>query len=534
MSLNLLIKASANHLMIAMLSLTFILSACDKKTPHRNKPARKVGQGGDPNQKAQAGAKPGTPGSPDKASQNDPTKTPAKPGDETTPADDIDAATDSKDKDSSTSPNVLARNGSTNSLRTRSGTIIPNDSTRPSNEGKATDATTPTTKGITPTKPQNSNDPSATTNDTTLADLQNIFGQLHNIYMNAWYTITKDKSSRPHNFFEDIATKMQNLGPILTIPEGESTPTSIRTRCEKYRLVQTIDKSQEKRRLLLYDCQTEQFANLLAFRSSGNQWQFATSQPALELLLPNQLGYLSTIPIKPICNVTINKEAGSARVIKAVCKDWGQELSATRAKDRKTIIFNSINYDIHAANVLETQAQFVDYDGSNQVCRTGLMKRSAPSSTELIYVDDEGDGQCHASPIDQGLPAVTAPPVAPSQSALQTVNPRVQVVQPPAKAKPVETTDPDTGEAINQEAIDNGNGDTDINPETEAQDPDSSTDKLPEDPTGDYSAITPSTTPPTQSMSTKTLDDGSQQLDFSSTVQSSDSAPAATTRSEHP
>ncbi len=514
MNLNLLLKASANHLMIAMLSLTFVLSACDKKTPHRNKPARKVGTGGDANQKTQPGDKPGVPGATDKdkASQNDATKTPTKPGDPIDPSND----SDSNNK-TDTNSNILTRDGSVNS---GNGTLIPNDNSGSPTERAHSDGTgqsqiSPQTK----TQAGTSN-PLTPPKDQTLEDLQKILGQLHNIYLNAWYTITKDRSSRPHNFFEDIVIKMQNLGPIITLKEGESTPAAIRDRCDKYRLVQTIDKAQETRRLLLFDCETQQYANLLAFRASESQWVLVTSRQALELILPNQLGYLPTITFKPMCTITLQNDVEAARVVKADCKNWGQELSAARTRDRKTIIFTSIKYDISATNVMETQAQYLDYDGSNQVCRTGLMKRSAPNSTELIYVEDEGDGQCHANPSDQGLPIAPVAPVAPTtpaNEAAHSANPRVQVVQPPPKTKTKEITDPETGEVIPIE--DNGDEGSAVEAiPVEQNDDNSPKDELPPDPTADYSAVTPeAVTPPQVAPSTPT-DDGSQQIDFSSSV----------------
>ncbi|MEY4616971.1 MAG: hypothetical protein RJB66_1931 [Pseudomonadota bacterium] len=255
-------------------------------------------------------------------------------------------------------------------------------------------------------------------------DLQHVLTQLHNIYLNAWYAVNKDKSSRPRNFFEDIAAKIQNLSPIISLKDGEGTPASINDRCDRYRLVHTHDLVKNRQRLLLYDCTTKSYLPeaLLTYRVQGNEWQIATTPQTLDFILPNQMGFLSTISFKPLCLVTIEKESSSTKISKALCKEWGQQLSSSKAQDRKTILFNLLKYDRSAVNVLEVEAQYIDYDGSNQVCRSGMMRRKAPSSKEVIYLDDEDVSECKPSPLDQPKQAfpITAPEMQPPQAETNT------------------------------------------------------------------------------------------------------------------
>jgi hypothetical protein len=97
----------------------------------------------------------------------------------------------------------------------------------------------------------------------------------------------------------------------------------------------------------------------------------------------------------------------------------------------------------------------------------------------------------------------------------------VQVVQPPAKAKSPETIDPETGEVIPAES-----NDDDVNEATDVEatpieqnDAESPTDNLPQDPTGDYSAVNTEAVTPPQVVPATPTEDGSQQIDFPSTVQ---------------
>lgn len=486
-----------------ILSLSFWLSACDKNSNHRNnKPGKKAaGQLGAPgkiNQKTQDGVLP--------------TNTP-KPGtdqNDTTDSDDTNpAAKDSKTKNTPSDLNVLDEAGASNSAHTNSRDSQHGDSQKVAAQ-KASD----------PKAAKTEDDE----NQLILRDLQKILSQLNTIYQNSWYTIVKDNSSRPKNFFEDLAAKMQNFGPILNLQKGEATPASIRQQCNKYRLAQLIDKSQNRRRLALFDCSTQQFANVLAFQASGTHWTLATTPQAMELILPNQLGYLSTISFKPICNVDIEKQGDAIYITQALCKDWGQELSAVRSRDRKTILFTSIKYDNRAEHVIETEAQYVDYDGSNQLCRSGVMKRKAPQSSDFIYMDDEGDGKCHPTPNPQegnSQPAVQPP----TSSTNNDENAQAPAPNKPRKKSADGSDNEDVinprGESTEMPTPDPG-GPLPVDPSEQQVDPssleqtptdDTVNPSLPPDPTASHNLQAPSANPDEQNAALK---EETQMLEFSS------------------
>lgn len=358
-----------------------------------------------------------------------------------------------------------------------SGVTLPQSVDNSNPRSRSTSLETAPGTRLTQTKNE-SNTPAAPPTDpqqeTSLGDLHQILSQLHNIYLNAWYSVNKDKSSRPRNFFEDVAAKIQNLHPIINLKDGEGTPADINNQCDRYKLVNTTDLVKNRQRLLLYDCTTKSYLPnaLLSYKIQGNEWQLATTPQTLDFILPNQMGFLSTISYKPICSVTVEKDANSIKIKKALCKEWGQQLSASTTKDRKTVLFTSIKYDLSATNILEAEAQYIDYDGTNQVCRSGLMKRKAPSSTEVIYQEDDDVSACKPSPLDQQqqIPLTPSPETSPDNGEMNlrrpspmgeptAPNPRAAAVPPaPAPFKQLPQTNPNEGE------IDFGPADAPVGP----------------------------------------------------------------------
>lgn len=433
-------SSSSKLLAVASLSMSLALIGCDERNHRRHAPARRAG-GLNKLQPNNQGTPNGLPTGKIPVAGN-----PAGPNNIPLPdIDPIDSDTNgnpSNQRSGNTAPRPTTDGAATNPLEPRTKTSSTNG-TNTRNTPGAQEPDSPAKKAQQPEDP-------------VLEQLQQILTHLHNIYLNAWYTVNKDKSSKPRNFFENVAGKLQNIKPVITINKGENTPTTINDHCDRYRLVHNYDNLKNRHRLFLYDCTTKSYLNspLIVFSVQGNEWTLATTPQSMEVVLPNELGYLSTIAFKPICTVSTKQEDTSIKVKKAHCSDWGQQLSAARAKDRKTVIFTSITYDSSAPNILETEAQFVDYDGNNQVCRSGKMKRKAPTSSEVIYMDDE-DETCRPSPGDQPtLPQPTQPqpplteanvPTRPTNSPPPFVNqatgfpanPRARMVRPQSPVSPI-------------------------------------------------------------------------------------------------
>jgi hypothetical protein len=269
-----------------------------------------------------------------------------------------------------------------------------------------------------------------------LEQLQTILKSLSNIYLNALYSVSRDKSSRPKTFFEDIAMKLQNLQPMITIKEGQQPPSSIQKNCDRHHLIQTIKAQTGYRNLHLYDCSGKNYTYLMSYKVSGNQWILGTSPQGLEAVLPNNLGYLSTITFKPRCQVILRADSDEAKISKADCRQWGQQISSANKKLRKTLLINSLLYDYQAENILTTEAQYIDYDGNNQLCRTGVVKRKAPNSKEFIYIEDDEDQECKAdtpsAPLSgQALSGqvLTSEPM--NDQSPPAINPRAQALPRP-------------------------------------------------------------------------------------------------------
>jgi hypothetical protein len=446
-----------NLLLIALVSLSFGLSACDKSSTHRKKPGRKAGQL-TTSDKAQPDKKePNQDKNPDgtPTTKNKPV-TPAKPG-------------------------------------TVNGKLVPNDGTTPEGE-TSTDRQSPTsvpdskepstangTEGRgTPIGRVGANQPQETNKAQTkspatpneLLQFQDIMKDMHLIYQNAWFTITKDPSSHPRDFFEELTNKLQDTEKLIVLRDGQPHPTNINDSCFGYRTLALFDRSNRLRVIELYDCNQRQYTGVVYTLKLGTQWHIATTLSGMELFLKNQLGFLPTVQagsdgdwerlvgnnvdtnqssqIKPYCALTVTDSAQSARVVKASCRNWGQKYATTNRSESKTILFNTFDYDIKSTNVLVATAHFVDIDNTNQICKSGLMRRVAEQANKYIWVQDEGNDRCDEQPNDAltnllNVGTRSQAPVAP----VKGLNPRAQVA-PAAKDQGQSPVyyDGDTGEQI--------------------------------------------------------------------------------------
>lgn len=464
-------------MMVTVLSISVLLTACDKGSPNRSKPARKAESSGDQKTKTSDSSKKIDP-------KND------KASDKTELDKDADTKIDEKEKTESTNgevsaTNILSGEGSSNS---KNGTLISNIQNQETITS-TTEAghTNSKSKGIEGNTAQATAKTKTLIADTILNDLQSLLTLLSkDVYKQAWYTIARDKYSQPHNFFEDVATKLLNFGPIISISKDGVIPPIPKEKCDKYRILQTVLSAPPGREISVYDCSTEEKTPILKFLTSDNKWKIESTPQALEFILPHQMGFFATIQYKPTCNGTLyRKEDGNIRIVKVHCKDWGQQLLNSTNKSGKTLKFSHLLYDANATNILEVEAQFIDIDGSNQICQTGVMKREAPKSVDVIYALDEGDGQCLPTNQNSEDPATTrpsaAPPETPAAPASKTsTKPRGRVIKKTVSPTSADEIDPDTGAVLNFTPADS---DVAAPPETEENKevPTNSEESVPED-----------------------------------------------------
>ncbi len=254
---------------------------------------------------------------------------------------------------------------------------------------------------------------------------------MDNIFRNSWMTITRDKSSKPENYFSIINSKINSLS------KKTSSPSS----CNGTEIV--VSESADKKLHSFYEhyCNSNDFGKpiMTISNKAGNDWDINLGQfeSYKKVLGENRIGLGVTIDdstkdseqklfdIKPHCTFTIKNENSSnqaqssststkgfspegpdLRVTKAHCQDLVQNYipSSDRKEDRATLRILNLKYDRDnsSENELEVSARKISFDDNNIHCQGSKITSIAPKNSSSIEKHDDlrpDENQCERSRI---------------------------------------------------------------------------------------------------------------------------------------
>lgn len=243
-----------------------------------------------------------------------------------------------------------------------------------------------------------------------IEQLATILSELSTIYGEALFSMTTDKIAKPRNFFENLSYLLKK-GEVVRVYKSKPNDYDLSDGSDELRrcsvnkkVVLAIDTEDAPKTLSYFDCQKKTYFPIVKFKATKKQWELRTDvQGVKNILSENLLGFINTMvfnpPLKPSCIVTLR--ANELKIEKAECKDWGQKISVPKnnlkapAADR-TLLINRFTYDTQSPTLLETEAQYLEYNDELQPCRSGQLKRSAPKANQNIIIQDKGDDKCPA------------------------------------------------------------------------------------------------------------------------------------------
>lgn len=251
---------------------------------------------------------------------------------------------------------------------------------------------------------------------------------MDNVFKNAWMSITRDKSSKPENYFSIIYNKINYL---IKNPSKSK-------KCNDNELMMVESKDRLTKTFFEPNCQSNDKALPLFTikRMGSNNWEIQSEnfESYKKVIGDHRVGLGVTIDdstkdseqtafnIKPHCSLTIksfespesNLETSSLRneteslpeirVLQANCKDLVQNYipSSDKKDEKSTLRILSLKYDRENTqlNELEVTARKISFDDNNIHCQGSKLISIAPKNSSTIEKHDDyrtEDNQCERS-----------------------------------------------------------------------------------------------------------------------------------------